>query len=439
MTVLGLTARNFKIFKAVQLKPTPTGVVTLRGENESGKTTILEIIMTALDGLKSAPQQPIKSGADDAEIIVDLGDIVIRRKWTDPNDRSKSSVVVKNAAGGEIGSSQAVLDSLTAKFADPVKFQHLSDLEQVREVLAMIDLPIDLKQSKADESALEKRRLLMGHDVKTLSGQVEELELTIGDADVVDVDISGLTKRLAFAVDVNAKHAELALKRGDCLEKHTEAVTALEVAQVAFRKAEVALDLANAEVEMRLSKGKESAANLAAVMSPVDTAPIQAQIETAEQNQAAAHAAGQLVTRRKELQTKQDDHSALDFEIKDLRRKREEVLSTVEFPVDDLGYDVDNNRLTFNGLPLSQASAAMSFDVSVRLAMAQGAMIKVLYGREGSLLDEKNKARLCELAEERGWQVWLELVDDNPEGGGIYIEDGVATGDMVVDDDGGEA
>ena len=55
--------------------------------------------------------------------------------------------------------------------------------------------------------------------------------------------------------------------------------------------------------------------------------------------------------------------------------------------------------------------------------MAANPKLKVIRIANGSLLDKKNLAIIRELAIEKDYQVWIEMVDDTGDVG-IYVEDG---------------
>jgi len=58
--------------------------------------------------------------------------------------------------------------------------------------------------------------------------------------------------------------------------------------------------------------------------------------------------------------------------------------------------------------------------------MALNPALKVIRVRDGSRLDADNLALLAKIAEERGFQCWVESVGDGK--GGIVIEDGHVRG-----------
>ena len=89
-------------------------------------------------------------------------------------------------------------------------------------------------------------------------------------------------------------------------------------------------------------------------------------------------------------------------------------------------YDAGTKTLKLNEIPFAQASQAERLKAAASVAMAGDPAIRVMFAREGSLLDEESRIYLAELAEASGFQLWLEVVDSEAEGSGVWIEDGEA-------------
>ena len=85
MKILQLTVENFKKIKAFILKPDPY-VQEISGANGAGKSSALDAIWAALGGAEmvkaSGTSQPIRNGEKKAMVTLDLGDMIVTRRWT---------------------------------------------------------------------------------------------------------------------------------------------------------------------------------------------------------------------------------------------------------------------------------------------------------------------------------------------------------------------
>lgn len=97
------------------------------------------------------------------------------------------------------------------------------------------------------------------------------------------------------------------------------------------------------------------------------------------------------------------------------------MLEEASFPVVGLGFDEDG--VTFEGVPLDQASQAQRVRVSVAMGIAMNPELRVLLVRDASLLDDESMGMIAQMAEDADAQLWLERVGDG-DAGAIIIEDG---------------
>jgi len=72
----------------------------------------------------------------------------------------------------------------------------------------------------------------------------------------------------------------------------------------------------------------------------------------------------------------------------------------------------DLETVLYNGVPLSQVPTSVQLLVGVQVAVAQNPQLRVLRVQHGNDLDAAHKAHLFALAQEYGYQVWMEEVAD---------------------------
>lgn len=104
---------------------------------------------------------------------------------------------------------------------------------------------------------------------------------------------------------------------------------------------------------------------------------------------------------------------------------RLDAIGKAEMPIPGLSFG--DGVVTFNGLPLNQASDAEQLMISTAIAAALNPKLRVIRIRDGSLLDDDAMVRLAAFAEERDMQIWIERVDGSGTVG-IVMEDGHVKG-----------
>ena len=137
MRIVRLQAEGFKRIVAVDI--TPEGdLVEVRGNNENGKSSVLDAIFAALGGAEAAPERPVRDGEEAAVIRLDLGELVVTRYFT---AAGTTGLKVTTPDGAAYGSAQTMLDKLVGKISfDPLAFRDLKPAEQADELRKLVEL-----------------------------------------------------------------------------------------------------------------------------------------------------------------------------------------------------------------------------------------------------------------------------------------------------------
>jgi DNA repair exonuclease SbcCD ATPase subunit len=409
MKIVRLEAENVKKLKAVTI--TPDGaIVQITGPNGSGKTSVLDAIYMALAGKRAIDSEPVRSGTESARILLDLGEVIVRRTFRADDGTTKLEVMTVD--GARFPSPQKMLDSLLGTLTfDPLAFSRADAKGQLETLKALVPLEIDLEQLD-----FENRR---DFDVRTgVSRTIRELEAQVKGLHLVDVadppDVAALLNQLEKAVEHNREVDIEARRRSDYHASIAHKDIRLAKLREEVRELETDLGLMRDEVAMW---GPEE--------TVVDVRELREQIDAATDVIRTYEAAQRVVRERKELLAKLD---SAHIEAEDLTAKieartatRTAAIAAAKMPVEGLAFG--DGEVRYNGHPFSQASGAEQLRVSVAIAMAGSPKLRVLRVKDGSLLDSKSLAILTEMAELRDFQVWIEQVSESGTVG-IVMEDG---------------
>ena len=131
MKIIQLTAENVKRLVAVEIRP-DGNMVQITGKNGAGKTSVLDSIWWALSGAKHIQTAPIRKGANQAKIKLDLGEIVVTRTFK--REKEGDGFTTKLEVVGAVkGTPQGMLDSLLDALAfDPLAFARMDAKAQFR-------------------------------------------------------------------------------------------------------------------------------------------------------------------------------------------------------------------------------------------------------------------------------------------------------------------
>ena len=109
----------------------------------------------------------------------------------------------------------------------------------------------------------------------------------------------------------------------------------------------------------------------------------------------------------------------LSNDISEVDGLKTKTISEAGMPVDGLGFN--ESGVTFDEVPLSQCSDGQKRLISARIGMAMNPDLRVLWVNDASLLDTDSINDLKAMADEHGYQLWLEQVSDEDKVG-VHIE-----------------
>lgn len=422
MKIVQMQSENVKRVKAVTI--TPAGpVVKIQGRNGQGKSSVLDSIAYALAGKNVQPPEVIRRGEDHAQVVLDLGEIIVHRRWTS-ND--KSYLEVKSKDGAKFASPQAMLDKLVGTLSfDPLAFMRLPPKDQVETLRKLVGL--DFTELDRERQASFDHRTTVNREVKQLEARLATMPKVDVPPDPVSMDDLLAEQEMLQEVqkDNDGVRRALAVRKeghdGNLrrVEAHKRAVALLE-AQLA--KAREDLNVAEGLAQGSAKDVSDLEAKVGGLKDP-DLASVRERIRNA---QATSDRIRQAKAREEvvhQLNAKQKSAEALSMAIANIDAGKAKALAEAKFPVPGLSFG--DGGLTLNGLPLEQASSAEQLRVSLAMGLALNPQLKVLLIRDGSLLDEDSMAMVAEMAAAAEAQVWIEVVGLSGDIG-VVIEDGEA-------------
>jgi hypothetical protein len=428
MHIIRFEAQNIQRLSAVTIEPSAdASAVVLAGANEEGKSSVLDSIEMALGGEKVLPPEPIRRGQEKAQIVVDLGDMIVTRRFT----AKGSSLTVTNREGLSYPSPQALLNGFYNKLSfDPLAFAHAKADEQGGILRRLAGL--DTKDLDDARKKLFEARTIANRDVARAAGALATADHY---PDVTDPqDAAALLAQLADA-DRLAKvvtEAERALSQAQAAK--TAAADRVRRAGAAVDDARLALD--RAEQELEAARVADAAADDAQVIrknerdtvqrAVPDTAALREQLAGVQAHNRKVDANTRRATLAEELARYQAEAASLTTSIEDVDATKAKRLAGAKFPVEGLG--ISDAGVTWNGLPFEQASTAIRTRVSAAIGFALNPKLKILLVRNGNDLDEKNLKLLADAATEVGGQVWIERIAGGNGLQTVVIEDGAVKG-----------
>jgi DNA repair exonuclease SbcCD ATPase subunit len=438
MRITACRISNFKRVRDVEIKPdADRHLILIGGRNGAGKSSVLDALTTAFGGKRAAPADPVRHGADEADIDVELdGGALTIKRIIGADGEGKLEVREK---GSLIRSPQARLDKLVGtRFLDPIAFLQLAAGDQRRRLLEMYDHDGQIAKLDERREAIYARRTDVGRDLKKAEGELARLkEVTVGMA----IDVAALAaERAVLSEKQRAGDAHgMAVKQAEREAK--EAKDRLDATTLNIGTLEQQLKDLRARAEKEREHAREAFARADKLKAELDEHAAQwaqlaprgieidhelaragehnrAVFEAEANNKRRAAAAATVAQLEQQVEAQSDALAKIE-------KQKLEVLSAAKLPVEGLGIAADG--ITLNGVPFAQSSAAERLRVALALSMAVSPDLEDVWIRDGALLDDESLELLVRQAQELGKRPWIEVVGARE--GAIVIHDGAVRDD----------
>ena len=340
VTITALEAENVKRIKAVALTPAPTGLTLVGGNNNQGKTSVLDALAWALGGDRFRPDAAQRDGAiAPAHLKVTLSNgVVVERKG------KNASLTVTDPTGRRSG--QQLLNAFVEPLAlDLPRFMEASDKEKADILLRIIGVGSELQVKDLEIKGLYDKRTFTGQLAAQKKHFAEEL-ISYPEAPDEPVSASELIRQQQ---DILARNGENQRKRRQAQEltrKRDEAMAEMQrlderIAELTARREEVSKKHTALFVQaMEASKSAEQ-------LQDESTAELEASIRDIEETNRKVRANLEKARAEDEAAQYASDYDKLTGQIEDKRAERMALLNGADLPLP--GLSVEDGVLTYNG------------------------------------------------------------------------------------------
>lgn len=410
MKINKLEIENVKRVKAVKIEPTQNGLTIVGGNNNQGKTSVLDAIAWALGGDRYKPSQASREGSltpPHLHIVMSNGLIVERRgknsdlKVTDPNGQK----------GG-----QQLLNSFVEELAINLpKFIESSSKEKAQTLLKIIGVGDQLFELERAENEQYNQRRAIGQ----IKDQKDKFAKEMQYYPDAPKELVSITELVNQQQEILARNGENQRKRQQVTEISQRFETERQQIEN-MRQQLLDLETKHNQTVIDLETAQKSAQDI----QDESTAELERNIAEIEE-----------INRRVRVNLDKDkaEEDALDYKnqydtltvkIEDIRQQKSELLTNSALPLP--GLSVEDGELTYNGQRWDNMSGSDQLKVST-------AIVRKLKPDCGFiLLDKLEQMDLTSLNEFSQWleQEGLQAIATRVSTGEeceIIIEDGYVT------------
>ena len=339
-----LEIENVKRVKAVKIEPTANGLTIIGGNNNQGKTSVLDAIAWALGGDKYRPSQAQREGSvipPNLHIVMSNG-LVVERKG------KNSTLKVTDPQGQKAG--QQLLNEFVEQLAlDLPKFMEASDREKAGILLNIIGVGDQLAQLEKEEKELYSERTYVGRTADQKEKYAKE-QPYYPDVPTVPVSAAELIRKQQEILAQNGENQRKRERRHQ-LEQEMQRVT--DQIQELLRK--------QAELEADLKIARSTSENL----QDESTAELERNIAEVEETNRKVRANLDKDKAEEDARGYREQYNALTGKIQEVRDKKLELLKKADLPLP--GLTVEDGELVYNGQKWDNMSGSEQLKVSTAI------------------------------------------------------------------------
>lgn len=356
-----LEIENVKRVKAVTITPEETGMTIIGGNNNQGKTSVLDAIAWGLGGDRYKPSAPVREGSVvPPHIRIELSNGLIVERT------GKNSALKVIDPNGRKSGQQLLNEFVEALALDLPKFMNQSGREKAQTLLKIIGVGEQLFALEQQETALYNQRHAVGQEALRKKKYAEELPVW-PDVPKEPVSASELIRRQQ---DILARNGENRRKREQAdLIGYQRAAVAQELARLKEQAEELSLRIqAKQSKYEQLERDEATARKTAAELQDESTEELERDLAGIDAVNVKVRANLDREKAEQDAAQYQERYDKLTEELEDVRKQKLDLLHHAALPLP--GLSVENGELTYNGHRWDAMSGSDQLRVSTAIVRA---------------------------------------------------------------------
>lgn len=338
--ITALEAENVKRIKAVALTPSPTGLTLVGGNNNQGKTSVLDALAWALGGDRFRPDAAQRDGAiAPAHLKVTLSNgVVVERKG------KNASLTVTDPTGRRSG--QQLLNAFVEPLAlDLPRFMDASDKEKADILLRIIGIGAELHTRDLEIKGLYDKRTFTGQLAAQKKHFAEEM-ISYPEAPDEPVSASELIRQQQDILARNGENQRLRAQYAELEQQVQQCVDELKRTRERIATLQQLADELDAK-HTKLFNQRETARKTVSQLQDESTAELEASIRDIEETNRKVRANLEKSRAEDEAAQYASEYDRLTESIQQKRADRMALLNGADLPLP--GLSVEDGALTYKG------------------------------------------------------------------------------------------
>lgn len=346
-----LEIENVKRVKAVTIEPTSNGLTILGGNNNQGKTSVLDAIAWALGGNKYKPSKPARDGSMNPPTLrLELSNgLIVERKG------KNSDLKVTDPSGQKAG--QQLLDSFVEELAlNLPKFIESSAKDKANTLLQIIGVGEKLWELDRKEEQLYNERRTIGQ----IADQKKKYAAEQPQYPEAPNELVSIADLIHEQQEILARNGENARKR----QNREEIRSQLHLSEARLKQLKEQLAQEEATHEKLMGDYIEANKTIEDIVDE-STEEIENSIANIEEINRKVRANLDKEKAEEEAKQYKSQYDNLTKQIQDVRDERTSLLDSADLPLP--GLSVEDGELVFEGQKWDNMSGSQQLRVSTAI------------------------------------------------------------------------
>ena len=405
--VLKVKVSNFKNIKDLEVTLEGKSVFII-GDNALGKTSLIQAIFSTLSN-KKAPKQPIMQGAEEASVMIIIGNDGKEYKIEKTFAGEKETLQITSPDGfktSKVGNLETLIGDINF---DILKFVDLSNsVPGRREQVKMIRQFIPEEQNKRIDAInegiklCEEERTEINKDITKLKTKTATTTFSedVRDKYKEPIVVTEVMAKLDEANKANAKVGEAEKERGYQNIEADKLKQNIKTLQEQLKDKESKIEQLNKQLE---------------VTKRIETKVFEDSIKDSEVHNTKVKEIVAFDKDVADLEVLKTQYANRKEKIVELTENKNKIVSECKLPVDGLTFNEEG--LMLNGVTLdeTQQSTSELMKIGVELAMAKNPNCRIIRVDRSESLGTDKLEQIMALAKEKDYQIFFEEVQRGQE------------------------
>lgn len=405
MKVNRLTINNFRGIVVREIVPKGRHV-RIKGPNGSSKSSTTLSLLWAL--ANRGTTQPVRDGADKADVEIELGDFVFKR--TAHANGKPMSFEGRGKAGAKMPTTPAkFVDSLVGSglALDPLALYRMNDEAQQTTILNA--LGVDVTAEEKESTTIFERRTGINARRKAADTKVTEMR---------DAGVSTEAQEEISAKDLHAKIEKLRLI---CAAEDSHRIR-IVTARDRHAKAEAALKAALEDVEKTAALLEDEEKWTPNATCVADHAAAVEELGSIDEHNQRARVAASLRLAIDEAEKLRAESDGITKRLEELAKARADKISeaAAKHGIEGIDFPGDKRGVTLGGVRLAELNRQRRLFLALQIAFARPQEMRVAVVDDADGLDNAHLRELFEWGTDRDIQLVIATVA--PDGDSLVVE-----------------